>query len=319
MTSDLQFVAANGIRHRVALSGDGPLILLIHGFPESWYSWRHQIGALATAGYRVAAPDVRGYGGSDKPGAVEAYAIQEMAADVGGLIAALGAEQAIVVGHDWGAAIAYAAAQFHPRQVRAVVGMSVPHLGRGALPRVEVFRRIYKDRFFYQLYFEEPGIAEAELDADVRTALRKIYYSASGDALKKMVTVEDPAGSGWLDRLVDCDVLPSWLTEADLDYYAEQFRQSGFRAPLNRYRNSDRDFAQLDAFDGKRLEQPAAFIAGSLDSVLRMVPGVDMVERMRAQCADLRSVKLTEDAGHWAPEENPAPVNAALLEFLGTL
>jgi pimeloyl-ACP methyl ester carboxylesterase len=319
MKFDLQMIDTPGARMRVALAGTGPLIVLLHGFPEGWYSWRHQISPLASAGYRVAAPDVRGYGGSDKPPAIEAYSIKELSADINGLIGALGADQAIVIGHDWGAAIAYGTAQFHPERVRAVVGLSVPHLGRGPAPSVEVFRKIYKDRFFYQLYFQDPGIAEAELEADLRTSLRKIYYSASGEAQKAKARIEHPTGSGFLDRLVDPAKLPSWLSEADLDYCVSQFRSSGFRGPLNRYRNSERDFDELTPFDGKKLAQPAAFIAGSLDTVLRMLPGVDMVEAMSTKCADLRYVKVIEGSGHWVQEERPAEVNAALLEFLSSI
>jgi len=179
------------------------------------------------------------------------------------------------------------------------------------MPSVQFFRNIYKDRFFYQLYFQEPGVAEAELEADVRTSLRKIYYGSLAKA-----SIENPIGPGLLVRLVDPNPFPVWLTEADLDYFASQFRNSGFRGPLNRYRNSERDFEQLAAFDGKPFTHPTAFMAGSLDQVLRMIPGVDMVELMRKQCADLRYVRLMEDAGHWLQQERPAEVNAALLEFL---
>jgi pimeloyl-ACP methyl ester carboxylesterase len=319
MKFDLQMIDTPGARMRVALAGTGPLVVLLHGFPEGWYSWRHQISPLASAGYRVAAADVRGYGGSDKPPAIEAYSIKELSADIDGLIGALGADQAIVIGHDWGAAIAYGTAQFHPERVRAVVGLSVPHLGRGSAPSVEVFRKIYRDRFFYQLYFQDPGIAEAELEADLRTSLRKIYYSASGEAQKAKARIEHPTGSGFLDRLVDPATLPPWLSEADLDYCVSQFRSGGFRGPLNRYRNSERDFAALAPFDGKKLAQPTAFIAGSLDTVLRMLPGVDMVEAMRTQCADLRYVKMIEGSGHWVQEERPAEVNTAFLEFLSSI
>src|SRR5882672_2455562 len=192
MEPDLQIVETSRLRLRVALAGEGPLVILIHGFPEGWYSWRHQIPALANGGYRVAAPDVRGYGGSDMPPAIEAYAIESLCADIDGLIAALGAERAIVVGHDWGAAIAYGTALFHPGRVRAVAGLSVPHLGRGPMPSVELFRKIHKDRFFYQLYFQEPGVAEAELEADVRRSLRKIYYANSGEAQKAKAKIENP-------------------------------------------------------------------------------------------------------------------------------
>jgi pimeloyl-ACP methyl ester carboxylesterase len=316
---DLHMIKTADVSLRVALAGEGPLIVLIHGFPEGWYSWRHQIPVLANAGYRVAALDVRGYGGSDKPHAIEAYAIKDICADIDGLIKALGAEQAVVIGHDWGGPIAYGTALFHPERVRAVVGLGAPYLGRGPMPTVELLRNIYKDRFFYQLYFQEPGVAEAELEADVRTSLRKIYYSWSGEGQKAKARIENPAGPGLLDRLVDPERLPSWLTEADLDYYVSQFTASGFRGPLNRYRNSERDFARLAPFDGKPIIQPAAFLACSLDGILRMFPGVDMVELMRARCAELRTVKLIEDAGHWVQQERPAEVNAGLLEFLNTV
>ena len=313
MTPDLQHIETNGIRLRVALAGEGPLVILIHGFPESWYSWRHQIPALANAGYRVAAPDVRGYGGSDKPFAIEAYSIKTLCADIAGLVPALCAERAIVVGHDWGAAIAYRTASFHPERVRAVAGLGVPYLGRGPMPSIQLFRNIYKDSFFYQLYFQEPGVAEAELEADVRTSLRKFYYWSSGDRQIAKAVIENPTGPGLLDRLVDPNPLPAWLTEVDLDYYASQFQKSGFRGPLNRYRNSERDFEETAAFDGKPLAHPTAFLAGSLEPVLRMVPGLDMVELMRKECTDLRYVRVIEGAGHWLQQERPAEVNAALL------
>lgn len=319
MPIDLQMIDTGTARLRVAVAGEGPLIVLIHGFPESWYSWRHQIPVLAEAGFRVAVPDVRGYGGSDKPHAIEAYAIKELCGDIAGLIAALGAQQAVVVGHDWGAPIAYATALLHPARVRAVAGLSAPYAGRGPVPSIQLFRNIYQDRFFYQLYFQEPGVAEAELEADVRTSLRKFYYWGSGEARKANDRVANPTGPGLLDRLVDPAQFPSWLTDADLDYYASQFRDSGFRGPLNRYRNSERDFADLAAVESPLIAQPAAFLAGSLEPILGMIPGVDLVERMRAQCADLRQVKIMEGAGHWLQQERPAEVNAALLEFLATL
>jgi pimeloyl-ACP methyl ester carboxylesterase len=313
---DLKMVETNGIRLRVALVGEGPLLVLVHGWPESWYSWRHQIPALAQAGFRVAAPDVRGYGGSDKPLAIDAYAIREMCADVAGLVTALGENQAILIGHDWGAPIVWNTALFHPEKVRAVVGLSVPHTGRGPMPRIELFRQLYKDRFFYQLYFQEPGVAEAELEADVRTSLRKIYYWASGEAAKAELKLDKPPNARLLDGIPDPDSYPDWMTPADLDYYVSQFQQSGFRGPINRYRTAELDFMQQAAVADKKIAQPAAFIAGRLDPVLRFVAGMDLIEVMRKQMADLRLVRLIDDAGHWIQQERPAEVNAALLEFL---
>jgi len=289
----------------------------VHGWPESWYSWRHQIPFLAEVGYRVAAPDVRGYGGSDKPEPIEAYAIREMCADIAGLIDALGESQAILVGHDWGAQIVWNTALFYPEKVRAVVGLSVPYLGRGPEPRVELFRKIYKDRFFYQLYFQEPGVAEAEFEADLRTSLRKIYYYASGEGLKTGPRPKKPADAKYLDGLSDPDPFPDWLTATDLDYYIGQFTQSGFRGPLNRYRTAELDFAQQEEIANRKIEQPAAFIAGQLDPVLAFIPGVDLIEVMRQHVADLRLVRIIDGAGHWIQQERPNEVNAALLEWLG--
>ena len=313
---NFETVATNSIHLRVALAGQGPLVVLVHGWPESWYSWRHQIPALAEAGYRVAAPDVRGYGGSDKPEAIEAYAIKEMCADIAGLVTALGETQAILVGHDWGAPIVWNTALFHPEKVRAVVGLSVPHTGRGPAPRIELFRNIYKDRFFYQLYFQEPGVAEAELEADVRTSLRKIYYWASGEAIAAGIRPYKQADAKLLDDLPDPEPFPAWLTPADLDYYVGEFQQSGFRGPLNRYRTSKLDFEHQAAVADKCVAQPAAFIAGSLEPVLHYLPGVDLIETMRTRVADLRLVRLIEGAGHWVQQERPEEVNAALTTFL---
>ena len=313
---EFAMIETNGIRLRTALAGKGPLVVLVHGWPESWYSWRHQIKTLADAGYRVAAPDVRGYGGSDKPQAIEAYSIKELAADIAGLIEGLGEKQAILIGHDWGAPIVWNTSLFFPDKVRAVAGLSVPHTGRGPAPRIQLFRNIYKDRFFYQIYFQEPGVAEAEFEADLRTALRKIYYQASGESRQAGPRPPKPADAKYLDGLVDPDPFPDWLTAADLDYFVGQFEQSGFRGPLNRYRTAELDFTQQAEFVGRRIEQPAAFIAGQLDPVLAFIPGVDLVEVMRQHVADLRLVRIIDGAGHWIQQERPAEVNAALLEWL---
>jgi pimeloyl-ACP methyl ester carboxylesterase len=316
---EFAIVQTNGIRLRVALAGEGPLVVLVHGWPESWYSWRHQISALAEAGYRVAALDVRGYGGSDKPTPIEAYSIKEICTDISGLIESLGERHAILIGHDWGAPIVWNTAQFFPERVRAVAGLSVPYTGRGPAPRIELFRNIYKDRFFYQIYFQEPGVAEAELEADVRASLRKIYYWISGEGMKAGPRPKKLPDAKLLDGMTDPNPLPAWLTPDDLDYYVGEFQRSGFRGPLNRYRTSKLDFAQQAEIANRRIEQPAAFIAGSLDPVLAFIPGVDLVGLMREHVTDLRLVRLLDGAGHWIQQERPAEVNAALLEFLGGL
>ncbi len=316
MDQDFQTIATNGINLRVALTGAGPLVLLIHGWPESWYSWRHQIRALSAAGYRVAVPDVRGYGGSDKPHEIEAYDMASMTADMAGLIAALGEEQAVVIGHDWGAPIAWNTALLHPGKVRAVAGLSVPYTGTGPAPFIEIAKQVYKDKFFYQIYFQEPGVAEAELEADVRDALAKIYYWISGEGLRAMPPVSKPADAQLLDGMTAPESLPAWLNVEDLDYYVAQFEASGFRGPINRYRNWHRDFALLSPLAGQQIQQPAAFIAGTLEPVLNFVPGVDLVSTMREKLADLRVVEMIDGAGHWVQQECADEVNTALIEFL---
>lgn len=321
MASEPQFtfVQINGVRLRCVVEGEGPLAILVHGWPESWYSWRHQIAPLRTAGFRVVVPDVRGYGGSDAPAAVEAYDMESLIGDLLGLIGHFGERRAVLIGHDWGAPIVWNTAALHPDRVRAVAALSVPYAPRGKISSTELWRRLYAGRFFYQLYFQEPGRAEAEFEADIRGALRKIYYAGSGDAPKGIFPRDKPADAPMLDTLPDPPTLPAWLSEQDLDYYVEQFRRSGFRGGLNRYRNQDRDWERLTALSGARITVPACFIAGSRDKVLRFVPDVDLVENMKRWIDDLRVCELIEGAGHWIQQERPAQVNAILLRFLSTL
>ena len=316
MDNSLKFIEANGLRFRVSVSGEGPLVLLIHGWPESWYSWRHQITALSAAGYRVAAPDVRGYGGSDKPAAIEAYDMASLTADMAGIITALGAEQAVVIGHDWGARIAWNTALLHPDRVRAVAGLSVPYTGPGPAPFIEVAKQVYKDKFFYQIYFQEPGVAEAELEADVRASLRKIYYWISGEGLAAAPPRRKPADAKLLDGMADPGEMPAWMSREDLDYYVAQFEAGGLRGPLNRYRNSERDFAYLLPHSGEKIQQPAGFIAGTLEPVLNFVPGADLIATMKKNLVNLHFVEMVEGAGHWVQQERPDEVNRALLSFL---
>ncbi|MGH7462374.1 MAG: alpha/beta fold hydrolase [Longimicrobiales bacterium] len=312
-------IATNGVRLRCVVEGEGPLAILVHGWPESWYSWRHQIDPLRDVGYRVVVPDVRGYGGSDKPEPVEAYDMQSLIGDVLGLIDHFGQEQALLIGHDWGARIVWNVAALYPDRVRAVAALSVPYAPRGKISSIALWRQIYSGRFFYQLYFQEPGRAEAEFEADVRATLRKIYYCGSGDAPRGLFRDDKPPEARMLDDLPDPDVLPAWLTERDIDYYVSQFEGGGFRSSLNRYRNQERDWEQLTALDGAGVTPPACFIAGSRDGVLRFVPNVDMVENMKRWVDDLRVCELIDAAGHWIQQERPARVNALLLQFLRTL
>ena len=312
-------IETRGIRLRVMVEGTGPLCVLVHGWPESWYSWRHLIDPLVQAGYRVAAMDVRGYGGSDKPHAIEAYDLIELTDDVRGVIDALAGPdaQAILIGHDWGAPIVWTTAIRHAPRVRAVIGLSVPHLGRGSQPHVETYKTLYAGRFFYQLYFQEPGVAEAELEADIPATIRKVYFSASGEeGARGLSGVDKTPDAKLLDGAIDPNPLPAWLTQEDVDYYAEQFRAGGFRGPLNRYRNSHRDWALIPELAERKIEQPALYIAGTRDPVLSFVPGVHLPDLMDKWYADLRGKVMIEGAGHWVQQEAPEPVVQAVLGFL---
>lgn len=323
MPSNVTFQTINTgeVNLRVVVQGEGPLCVLVHGFPESWYSYRHQIPALVNAGYRVAVPDVRGYGGSDKPEAIEAYDMVSLTDDVAGLIDALGEQQAVLIGHDWGAPIVWTTAIRHRARVRAVVGMSVPHLGRGPRPLIDTLREIYKDRFFYQLYFQEPGKAEAEFEADPKGTLRRLYYFASGDRPEGFngFSIVRPQDSTMFEGVDAPTELPSWLTEEDLDYYAKQFEKSGFRGPLSRYRNSQRDFDRMPELADEKVTQPALFITGERDEVMHFVPGVKLHDLMDPFYADLRGKHEIAGAGHWVQQERPQEVNRLLLDFLSTL
>ena len=308
-----EMIETNGVRLRTVVEGRGPLVILLHGFPQCWYLWRHQIDPLVHAGFQVAVPDQRGYGGSDRPAAIEAYNVVDLSADVVGIADALGHERFLVVGHDWGAPVAWHTALLHAERVEAVAGLSVPYVRgqAGTLTRQEAFG----DNFWYIVYFQTPGVAEAEFEADVRTTLRLTYYVASGDAPANAWLVQKPATAKFLDGLPDPATLPAWLTEADLDYYVAQFERSGFRGPLNWYRNIDRNLELTPQLETAKIERPALFLAGKKDPVLSFGGGgwVDLMDHF---VPDLRGKVYVDGAGHWVQMERPAAVTDALLGFL---
>lgn len=319
---EFRIVKTGGLNFRVAIRGSGPLVLMVHGFPESWYSWRHQIEPISEAGFTAAAMDVRGYGGSDKPHAVEAYAMACMVDDVAGVIESLSPSvPAVLIGHDWGAPIAWNTALTRPDRVRAVAGLSVPYTGIAKRSFRELYETLFtaRGKFFYQHYFQAEGVAEAELESDVRGALRRFYFACSGDAPAGSWPAAKAVGDTLLQGLPDPNVFPAWLTPADLDYFVGEFERSGFRGPLNRYRNHDRDFADMQRFKSRKIEQPALFIGGERDMVLSMFGRVDWVAMMRAEMPDLRGADILSGCGHWTQQERPAEVNARLLQWLKSL
>jgi pimeloyl-ACP methyl ester carboxylesterase len=305
-------IRTNGINMHIAEAGEGPLVLLIHGWPESWYSWRHQLPALAAAGYHAVAPDVRGYGQSDKPQPIEAYSMRTMLADYVGILDALGEQTAVVVGHDWGAPMAWDSAALHPDRYRAVVGMSVPHLGRGPMPPTTMLKALFQDNWFYILYFQEPGIAEAEFEADVRKTMRTILAGVAGFDPAAPQVQQRKKGDKFLTGIDAPEKLPAWLTEDDVEFFAKEFERSGFRGGLNRYRNMDRDWEELPELADAKIAQPALFITGENDPVRMFAPA----DGMRPLVPGLKDMSVIPGAGHWIQQERAAEVNAALIKFL---
>jgi pimeloyl-ACP methyl ester carboxylesterase len=305
-----RMIETNGITLKVVVEGNGPLLLLLHGFPQCWYLWRNQIDELVAAGYQVAVPDQRGYGGSDKPTDIEAYDVVQLVADAVGIADALGQEVFTVVTHDWGAVVGWDIALLHPQRVNAVFALSVPPVW---LPAGEVTSQAnFGDNFFYVVYFQQPGVAEAELDADVRKSLRMYHYAVSGDAPPGLFLRLKPSSSKLLDGLIDPDPLPSWLTEEDLDVYCEAYRD-GFRGPINWYRNDSTGEITRD-FQHPQITQPCHFMVGSLDPAAEILS--DAPANLEHYVPNLRSNVVLDGAGHWLPLERTKEVNGALLNFL---
>jgi pimeloyl-ACP methyl ester carboxylesterase len=312
-------ITANGIRLQVTEQGRGPLVLLCHGWPEIAHSWRHQLPALAAAGYRAVAPDMRGYGGSDAPEAMEAYSLLHLVGDMVGLVAALGEREAVVVGHDWGAAVAWTCALLRPDMFRAVAAMSVPHRPRGPTPPLATLRAAGLHNFYW-LYFQPPGVAEAEFERDPAASLRRILGAVgSGRPRNPDQVLTLPEGGGFLDLMPEQVARPAWLPEADLALMADTYRRTGFRGGLNYYRNIDRNWELLAPWQGALIRQPALFIAGQSDPVIAGPMGRKALEALPQAVPGLRRTMMIEGAGHWVQQERPDEVNTALIAFLDAL
>ncbi len=316
-TRHIEFIETNGVRLRAVVEGAGPLVILLHGFPQCWYLWRHQIEPLIAAGYRVAVPDQRGYGESSTPLDVTDYGIRTLCADVVGLAAALGSPQFTLIGHDWGCIVAWNTALLYPELCTAVMGLSVPSWRIGP----EVIDPPGMDsQFWYIRYFQQAGVAEAELERDLEKSLLTIYHGVSGNAPPGafLGQLAHPRKSGLLDAMpLPPSELPPWLTRADLDYYVHTYQASGFRGPINWYRNIPVNVQNTPELEGRHFTQPAAFAAGERDLGLQFSPR--WREHLEAAFDDLRAVDIIEGAGHWPQMEKPAATTAAMLRFLGGL
>jgi pimeloyl-ACP methyl ester carboxylesterase len=319
-----RFLQANGIRVHIAEAGQGPLVVMCHGFPESWYSWRHQLAALADAGFHAVAPDMRGYGQTGKPESIDAYTLLHLVGDVIGLFDALGEPRAVIVGHDWGAPVAWLTSLLRPDRVRGVVALSMPFRPRGSA-RPTTLMPQNEQTVFYQLYFQRPGIAEAEFEKDPRDTLRKLLFWASGDSGRTPQPIGSgaegmvPRDGGFLTDLAAPPSLPSWLTEADVDYYAGEFARTGFRGGLNWYRNIDRNWDLLAPWAGALVTVPALYIAGERDLVLTFKGMDKLLPALKRLVPQLKETIILPGCGHWTLQERPAEVNSAMVAFLTDL
>jgi pimeloyl-ACP methyl ester carboxylesterase len=293
-----RLIAANGIELNVIEDGEGPLVVLCHGFPELAYSWRHQIPALAGAGFRVVAPDMRGFGRSSAPREIESYDVVTLCADMTGLLDDLGEQSAIFVGHDWGANVVWQLALQQPQRVRAVAGLSVPFVPRAPAAPIPIMRR-HLGEDFYIVWFQEPDVADTALAQDVRRTL----------------TTSRQWTADWAEEDGGRREPPAWLSEQELDVYVEAFERTGFTGGLNWYRNIDRNWELSEPFAERRIEQPAMFLTGGLDPVRNFMPA----EAMNGWVTDLRAEIVVDGAGHWVQQQAPEAVNAALLEFIAAL
>ena len=324
-----RLIETNGIRLNIVEQGQGPMVLMCHGFPESWYSWRHQIAALAAAGFHAVAPDMRGYGKSDRPEPIDQYTMFHLIGDLIGLLDALQAPTAIIVGHDWGAGIAWQAARLRPDRFRAVACLSVPYRPRGPAPPTSLMPRTAEAQF-YQLYFQEPGVAEAELERDPRVSVRTLLYGASGEGAAAFRAAAASGGAapnvgmvsrggGMLPPARTPIPLPPWLSEADVDFYAGEFRRSGFRGPLNYYRNVDRNWELMAAFADVKVTVPALYVAGDHDMVLAAPGTAEHLKNLKQFVPDLRNIQMLPGCGHWTQQERPDEVSAAIIDFARNL
>ena len=293
-------IDAGGIELHVAECGEGPLVVCCHGFPELWYSWRHQLPVLAAAGYRVVAPDQRGYGASDRPEAIEAYDIVHLGDDILGLFDALDTERAVVVGHDWGAMVGWYLAQAAPERLSGLAALSIPFVPRTPRPPTEVWKEKFKDEFFYMLHFQEPGVADAQLGANPGAGLRFIFRRVSADVF---------------DGTAEVPGVPGWLSDDDFAVYEAAFRRTGFTGALNWYRNLDRNWELTEEIASRKVDIPAIYIVGERDPVLSFMP----VEPMEEWVPGLREHVVIPGAGHWLQQQAPTETNDGLLRFLAGL
>ena len=323
MKRNFEKIPTNGISINTFVEGEGKPVIFVHGWPESWYSWRHQIEPFKKAGYKVIIPDIRGYGKSEKPENINSYSLKEITKDLIGILDFLKEKDAHIIGHDWGAPISWYTSLLFPERILSVSGLSVPFSPFNESAPLSLFKEIYKNTFFYILYFQKVGIAERELEKNIKKSLRLIYCNSDASGMEKIMALAldnnlkiKDKNSFFLDGMIEPKALPKWLTSEDLDYFTEEFEESGMFGPLNRYRCMDLDWKELFKLSLNKIKHPSCFITGSLDPVNFFIPGVNLFETVGDNYEDLRVKELLNHTGHWTQQEAPQQVNKILLDFL---
>lgn len=307
------------IRMRVVEQGSGPAVVMCHGFPGLSYSWRHQLPVLAEAGFRAVAVDMRGYGGSDRPADPVDYARASTVADMVGLLDALELDDAVFVGHDFGAGLVWDLPQWAPGRVRALIQLSVPRAKTSPVRPSLAFAEVAKKHFFHLHYFQEPGVAEAELDADPASFLRRVFWALSGGYHYTDIFAHPSEGNGYLDVLPQAPDLPwPWLSADEFDHYVGEFSRTGFTGGLNWYRANDHLWAEKQERPDEPITLPVCFITGDRDPVLQIV-GPTSMDAMRASVPGLAGTHVIPGAGHFVQMEAAAEVNRIMLDFLRSL
>ena len=312
-------VKTRDITMRIAVldhtDGKGPMVLMLHGWPESWYSWRHQMTALADAGFRVIAPDMPGFGGTDRLANEKDYNIITISENIIGLLDALGEDRVMLAGHDWGAVVAWDLVKLFPGRFSKLANLSVPFRARGEISPMVAAKNALGDRFFYQLYFQLPEIPEAELDADPEGILRRLYCSPDTPRENPEITDSKMDAGGWIGRMGAPKAPVDWFSEADLAYYVAEYTRAGFHGGINYYRNIDRNWELMAPYAEQTIDMPVLFMAGEKDFVIGRATEEQLTASMKIKVPNLTEVKVLAGIGHWIQQEAAEVVSEKMVDF----
>ena len=319
MSYNISSLVVNNKNFKAVITGNGPLVLLVHGWPETWVSWKEQINFISKLGYKVCAFNTRGYGESFCPDEIKDYSLKYFMEDILDIISYFNKDKAILIGHDWGAPICWTTAAYYKEKVSAIIGLSVPYSRRGKISSTKLWENLYKKNFFYQNYFQKTGIPEKELEKNILSSLQKIYYWCSAEGYFDKIKTSKDINSGLLDNIPPPRDRLKWLRNDNLEAMVEDFEKSGFRGPLNRYRAQEIDWQELKELDNLSIVPPSLFIGGEYDPVRRFIKDYDAYKNAGKFCEDFKGCYIIKDAGHWVQQEKPKEVNKIIKNFLKNL